>query len=94
MAIKKNIIRLAKGVMWQMKKGLIGGRKHVQSLDEGLEILADCGCGIKCCDGQEALRLPARDSEIIYEIYASGGQLVLKNTSDDSTTNITALPSA
>lgn len=89
MSIKKNIIRFAQGISWR----LVGGeRKNVQSLDEGLEHLADCGCGIKCCPGKEAIRIPAQDSQIVYELYAVGGQLVLKNTADGSTTNVVALP--
>lgn len=91
MSIRKNIIRFGHGLVWRL---VHGERKNVQSLDEGLEHLADCGCGMKCCPGQEAIRFPARDTGVVYELYAEGGQLVLKNTDDNSTTNVTALPSA
>lgn len=89
MSIKKNIVRFAQGISWRLVEG---ERKNVQSLDEGLEHLADCGCGIKCCPGKEAIRIPAQDTQVVYEIYASGGNLILKNTETDATQIISALP--
>ena len=89
MSIKKNIIRAAKGFLWRIENGQ---RANVGSLDEGLEHLADCGCGQKCCPGNEAVNLPAQDTGTKYSLIITGGNLIIKNNSTDATSVVVALP--
>lgn len=93
MSVQNPIYKFVNGIL---SKRVAGQPRpnNVGSLEEALEGLADCGCGVKCCEGQEALVLKARDTQTVYEIYISGGQLVIKNTEDDSTDNIIAVPLA
>lgn len=92
MSVKNPIYRFVNGVFSKRVAGE-PRPKNVNSLEEALEGIAKCGCGVRCCEGSEALLLRSQDAGVIYEIYASGGQLVIKNTENGATSNIVALPS-
>lgn len=85
------LVKITDGILFKIRKGV---RQGYTSLQEALNDQAKCGCGVSCCDGENKLLLRAQDTDIAYEMYATGGQLVLKNTVDGSTVNIVALPSA
>lgn len=85
------LVKITDGILFKIRKGVRQGYTYLQ---EALNDQAKCGCGVYCCEGENKLLLTAQDTQIVYELYAVGGQLVLKNTADGSTANVTALPVA
>lgn len=93
MSVKNPLYRFVNGILFKKTPSDVRGT-NVGSLEEALEGIAKCGCGVRCCEGSEALLLKAQDDGTIYEIYITGGNLVIKNASDDSTETIVVAPVA
>lgn len=74
-------VKLAQGIAWEQSGKT---RKGITDLGDGLEKLAECGCGIDCCYG--FLTLPDWDSatgEAIYKaVYIVDGVLKVGTVAD------------
>lgn len=87
---RSKLVKIVDGVLFKIRGGK---RQQYTDMQAALNDQADCGCGIYCCDGDNKLIITANDTNIRYELYAEGGQLVLKNVADGSTANVVPLPS-
>ena len=48
-----NSVKIGKGLMWKLSNNK---REPIEDLSDGLKVLADCGCGIDCCNNTIVLR--------------------------------------
>ena len=56
----------------------------VTSLQDALDIQAKC-CGIRCCPGQEALRLTDRTNNVTHELYFDNNGFFVRIFNADGT---------
>ena len=82
------IVSLAKGTGKKTPTGRVS--PDPLYLEDILDDIASCNGGFSSCQG--GLILFGQDDGKQYRIYANGGQLVLANDTDSTSTNITALP--
>lgn len=48
--------------------------ERIESLSEANDVLSQC-CGVRCCPGQQALRLGDRTTGITHELFFNNGGL-------------------
>lgn len=87
---RNKLVKMVDGIFFKLRGGK---RQQYTDLQGALNDQAGCGCGVYCCEGDNKIYITANDTDIVYTISANGGQLVLTNTADGSTSNIVALPS-
>ncbi len=65
-------VKIGKGLMWKLSNNK---REPIEDLSDGLKVLADCGCGLDCCNNVIVLR-DLETGEVV-EVSVENGVLVV-----------------